>query len=513
VTDTVEIPTADGALRARRDPDGLVRLRGVPFAAPPVGPLRFAPPAPVVAWDGVRDATRFGPVAVQAGLGASSTLGAAFGVVGEMTTSEDCLTLNVWTPGLDDARRPVIVWIHGGAFRMGSGSSPVYDGARLARRGDVVVVTLNYRLGLLGFLASAELGVANCGLLDQVAALEWVQREIEGLGGDPGNVTIVGESAGGKSVECLLAMPRARGMFHRAVAQSSYGSPMGFDAADERARTIATHLGIGHGQMHRLRDVPLDRLLAAEAGVAAAAGPPAIGAGGGGPVVDAASLPVEPIEAIRQGHAAPVPLVVGTTLDEARLFAAMAPVPGSGDGDLGASLLRLMGADTSDAALGERAIATYRAARQQLGRTEAPDDLLVDALTDRMFRQQCLRFAEASVERGHDTYMYLFAWESPAAGGVLGACHAVDLGFVFGTLDVISAFCGDGPDAERLADQVQDAWLAVARHGSPATGALPDWPRYDLAHRPTMQLGRTCQVIEAPFDEIRRLWNDAVPRR
>jgi para-nitrobenzyl esterase len=514
VTDTVEITTGDGSLRGLRDGDGMVRLRGVPFAAPPVDERRFAPPAPVDPWDGVRDATRFGAVSVQAGIGAQSALGAAFGLVGEMTTSEDCLTLNVWTPGVDDARRPVLVWIHGGAFRMGSGSSPVYDGAALARRGDVVVVTLNYRLGLLGFLASAELGVANCGLLDQIAALEWVQREIAGLGGDPDQVTIFGESAGGKSVECLLAMPRARGLFHRAIAQSTYGAPTGFEAADARARAIAAHLGLDASEMHELRTVPLERLLEAEMAVASAAGPPAIGAGGGGPVVDGDVLPLEPIDAVRQGLAADVPLVVGTTLDEARLFAAMAPVAeGIDEGDLGPRLLELMGAAPDDAGLAERAVAAYRAARHELGRADDPAGLVVDALTDRMFRQHCLRLAEASAERGVDTYMYLFTWESPAAGGTLGACHAVDLGFVFGSLDVIARFCGDGPDAEALAGRVQDAWLAMARTGAPATGSLPHWPVYDLSRRATMRLGPDPAVIDAPLEGIRRVWTEVSSAR
>ena len=510
MTDTIEIPTADGTLRGLRDPDGMVRLRGVPFAAPPVGEGRFAPPAPVEPWSGSRDATRFGPVSVQAGLGGESSLSAAFGVVGEMRTSEDCLTLNVWTPGADDARRPVLVWIHGGAFRMGSGSSPVYDGTTLARRGDVVVVTLNYRLGLLGFLASPELGTANCGLLDQVAALRWVQREIGALGGDPANVTIFGESAGGKSVECLLAMPEARGLFHRAIVQSTYGSPTGLDTAAKRATDIATELGLGPGTIEGMRTVPLERLLAAEAAVAAAAGHPAIGAGGGGPVVDGITLPGEPIEAVRRGLASDVPLLVGTTLDEARLFAAMSPLVGEVDEHtLPDRLLPLMGVGDSDGGLAHRAVAAYRTARHDLGRALEPSGIMVDALTDRMFRQHSLDLAEAWAERGTPTYSYLFTWESPVADGRLGACHAVELGFVFGTLDVIARFCGDGPEAEALAERVQDAWLAMARAGSPATPSLPDWPRFDPERRATMALGAAVEVIDAPMHDIRQVWVEA----
>jgi para-nitrobenzyl esterase len=507
VTDTVEVPTADGALIGLRDPDGMVRLRGVPFAAPPVGERRFAAPAPVEPWTSARDATRFGPVSVQAGLGAQSALSAAFGVVGEMATSEDCLTLNVWTPGLDDGRRPVLVWIHGGAFRMGSGSSPVYDGSHLARRGDVVVVTLNYRLGLLGFLASPELGVANCGLLDQVAALRWVQREIGALGGDPDQVTIFGESAGGKSVECLLAMPSARGLFHRAITQSTYRAPTDLDAAAARARAIAAELDIAPSNMHQLRSVPLDRLLAAEAAVAAAAGPPAIGSGGGGPVVDGDTLPQEPIEAVRQGRAADIPLVVGTTLDEARLFAAMAPMAdGVDEHTVGSRLLQVMGAEAPDPTLEERAVSAYRQARRTLDRPDDPAGLVVDALTDRMFRQHSIELAEAWAAAGNDTYMYLFSWESPAADGRLGACHAVELGFVFGTLGVISRFCGDGPEAESLSARVQDAWLSMARAGAPSTKSLPDWPPFDLGERATMELGPDPRVVHAPFDEVRQVW-------
>lgn len=510
MTDTIEVSTTSGMIRGERTtlPEVSV-FRGIPFAAPPVGDLRFRPPMPVPHWDGVRDAREFGPIAVQPTNGFQGALSAAFGAA-EGAVSEDCLTLNVWTPEADNGRRPVMVWIHGGAFRMGSGSSPIYDGTSLATRGDAVVVTLNYRLGLLGFLASPELGTANCGLLDQIAALEWVRDNIATFGGDPSQVTVFGESAGAKSVECLLAMPAASGLFSRAILQSTYDTTMDLDAAATRARAIAGELG--GDDLERLRTAPIEELLAAEQRVIAAAGTPAIGAGGSGPVVDGTTLPCTPLDAVRDGAAAEIPIIVGTTLDESRLFAAMArndSGPGS-DFEAGARLLSLMGAPDAGEEVAVSAVEAYRAGRSERGRDATPTDLATDAMTDRMFRQHSIRLAEAAASH-QATYTYLLTWESPVMGGRLGSCHAIDLPFVFGTIAAMSVFVGEGPEADALAATMQDAWLSFASDGAPAAANLPSWPAFDISRRATMILGPDGRVADAPLDAIRRVWADHSP--
>lgn len=500
------VETTGGVLRGTRLPGGPLAFRGIPFASPPLGAGRFAPPRPLEPWTGERDATRFGDAAVQISLGAAGGAGAMFGP-GELPTSEDCLTLNVWTPAADDRRRPVMVWIHGGAFRLGTSGSPMYDGRRLAERGDVVVVSTNYRLGLLGFLASPELGAANSGLLDQVAALRWVQAEIERFGGDPGNVTIFGESAGAKSVECLLAMPSAAGLFHRAILQSTYATRLDADRAHERTRAIAAEAGVAD-DLEQLRHLDVDALLAAEVAVMAAAGPEPIGAGGGGPVVDGDTLPRAPLDAVAAGATSTIPLLVGTTLDEYLLFAAMGGA-GSGpdEAELPARIAHVLGETDPSGPAVAATIDAYRAARAERGAADDPMGILADAMTDRMFRQHSIRLAELAATHG-SVHMYLFTAPSPI--DVLGACHGIELPYVFGTLDAVGGFAGEGPDADALSAAVQDAWIAFARDGAPASGALPDWPAYEPTRRATMLLGEVCEVQDAPMEALRQSWEGRV---
>jgi len=480
-------------------------FRGVPYAAPPLGELRFRTPQPVEPWPGVREALAFGPAAVQPE-GRAGLFGGLFGP-GGLPVSEDCLTLNVWTPGLDDGRRPVLVWIHGGAFRLGTAGSAGYDGTRLARRGDVVVVSLNYRLGLFGFLCSPELGAANAGLLDQVAALQWVQREISAFGGDPARVTVFGESAGAKSIECLLAMPAAKGLFARAIVQSTYAPPMDADAGAQRARDIAAELGAGSADLASLLTAPVDALLAAEQRAAAAAS--AIGTpapSGAGPVVDGTVLPRLPMYAIRDGSVSAIPLLLGTTLDESRLFGALAPEPPVRDAEtLAARLLAILPGDDPDR--GRRAAVAYDRARAERGESVDPVDVWFAASTDATFRQHSVRLAEAYAALQPDTWMYLFTWAATSNEGRLGACHAIELPFVFGTFDEpLGRLAGDSPGARSLGEAVQDAWLAFACSGRPKAAALPDWPAYEPGRRSTMALGATCEVLDAPMEAERRLW-------
>jgi para-nitrobenzyl esterase len=483
--------------------DRVCVFKGIPYAAPPVGALRWRAPEPVAPWSGVRDARAFGSAAPQTAI-AGGVL-AAFNV--QEGTSEDCLYLNVWTPGVDGARRPVLVWIHGGGFVIGSGAQQIYDGAELARRGDVVVVTLNYRLGALGFLRLAELtrgeiaSTGNEGLLDQMAALEWVRANVAAFGGDPDNVTIFGESAGGMSVATLLALPAARGLFRRAIVQSGGGHSA--SALSTHARVVE-HIVSAAGsprEASALQALTPAQLLAAAAKVqASAAQNPDVPSMMLQPVIDAHVLPELPFDAVARGSAAGIPLLVGSTLEEWKLFAlADTTLHTLSEAQLAARLARL-------GPQAQPLLETYRKALAERGEPVTPRDLYIAIETDRCFRLPGVQLAEAQSAHA-PVYSYLFTWKSPLLNGLLGACHAVELGFVFGTLRNrgVGQFCGSGPEAEALSEKMMDGWIAFARGGDPSIASLP-WPRYTARDRATMQLGAACGSVLAPLDDERRAW-------
>ena len=568
------VETRRGPLRGVSE-RGLAVFRGIPFAAPPIGPLRFMPPAPPARWSGSRDATRFGQAAAQNTAVAGPILS-----LGIRRTGEDCLYLNVWTPGADRGRRPVMVWIHGGAFVLGAGSQTLYDGSALARRGDVVVVTINYRMGALGFLRLQERfgarlpATGNEGLLDQIAALHWVRDEIEAFGGDPGNVTIFGESAGAMSCATLLGVPRARGLFHRAILQSGAAN---FLWPSDVAAGLAGHVldELGLGTPEALQAAELSRLLDAQRrlfmdmlmsdryvlGALSPAGQRVAGALFLGlalarrrfgsvtaplsrglvgllrrrrsepvpsprgaalralrtrglpfqPVVDGDVVPSAPLDAIRDGAASDIPVLIGTNLDEAKLFLPLDPEAATLDE---AALLarcedaiRGRGRDGGSAA--REAIEVYRAARVARGELTEPGELWFAIESDRTMRHPAMRLASLHAVHQRQTYAYLFTWPSPALGGMLGSCHALELPFVFGTLEhpLIRPFAGKGPEAQAFAARIQDAWIAFARTGRPGHADLPDWPAYDAEQRRTMVLDRQCRVESAPREPERAFWD------
>ena len=504
MSDSVHTTIQSGVLRGAREGAGLV-FRRIPFAAPPTGDLRLRPPAPPAPWTGEREAVAPGPAPPQIADPLSETLGLDF----PGPISEDCLHLNVWTPGTQ-GRRPVLVWIHGGAFATGSGTSPAYSGARIAERGDVVVVTLNYRVGALGFLpigSEGGDGRANLGLLDQIAALEWVKREISRFGGDPDRVTVFGESAGAGSIVALLAMPAARGLFGRAIIQSP--APDGIltlAEGRERAQMLARHLGD-----ETPAKAPLARLLEAQQ-ACIAAGPHRTGMFFA-PVVDGETLPIRPLDAIAQGEAADVEILIGTAEEEMQLYAT---IPGMGDfpDEILQKVVasRLPGDEAERDALAARAVSRYR---EELG-APSQRELFFALETDLSLRLPSTRLAESHAAVQPGTWMYLFQWRSPMSdghGGTLGACHALDLPFTFGALESDSArrfATGDDPERQRLArtlsDRMIDAWTSFARDGDPRHPGLGDWRPYEPKKRWTQLLGEECRCVEAPLERRRRVW-------
>ncbi len=476
--------------------DGVLRFNGIPYAKPPVGPLRWRLPEPPEPWTGVRDASRFGNIAPQVASASGAVLGTTPG-----TRSEDCLYLNVQTPACDDAGRPVMVWIHGGAFNTGAGSVGTYSGKFLVPRGDIVLVTINYRLGALGFLNLADAtggklpGTGAEGLADQIAALRWVKDNIAAFGGDPHNVTIFGESAGGMSVGALLGAPSARGLYHKAIPQSG-ASDIGY--ARETSARVARHVLDALGAEDPT-ELPWEALLKVQEAMLAA--PREIGVGMPfAPTIDGTILPRRPILAVAEGAAAGIPLLTGTTRDEWKLFTVAAENLKTLDAvGLRKMTVRLVGEAHADAVL-----AGYTAG--------TPFDRWNEIMTDHSFFVPATRLLEAQGAHA-PVYAYRFDWASPFLGGALGACHALELGFTFGTLRMKGAapFFGEGPEAEALSDAMMDSWIAFAQDGNPSNDTSGAWMRYDAKKRATTIFGDGApHVTSAPNETRRKAW-ESVP--
>lgn len=492
-----EVETRYGRLSGLRQ-SAVLSFRGIPYAAPPTGALRFRAPVVPPPWAGVRAAQSFGAPASQlphplAQLGASS---------------EDCLFLNVWTPALT-GKRPVMVFVHGGGYTFGASHEATYDGSALAERGDVVVVTLNYRLSLFGFLCLSELlpqhdTVSNAGLLDVLAALAWVRSEIAAFGGDPDCITLFGESAGACTVSALLGMTRARGTFQRAISQSGGLRVTSEEFASALAHELVERLGLGQAP-ERLWELPSEALLAASAqlstrgvwGISTRNVSPFRPSFRFGPIANHDGVPGDLAGQVRAG-ANPVPLIVGTNRHEWTFFSQLWPEFGWGDEAHTRLQLQAAFGAHSDAL-----IAAYRSAPSQLG--DQLSDVADAIMGDAVFGMPSQALADA--QSAHSpTFRYLLDYRSPRRGGKLGACHVIDLPLVFRTLSSPTGhyFAGDTPSSRAISERISSSWLQFARSGVPADG----WPRYDAAQRATLQLSAAERVLQDPLAHARDAWAD-----
>jgi para-nitrobenzyl esterase len=477
-----QVEIASGKLRGRRR-EGVEVFCGVPFAAPPTGRRRFKPPAPVQAWSGVRDATRPGPICPQT----PSRLAFAMGEQGGIQ-DEDCLHLTIWTPAADGGRRPVLFWLHGGAYMSGAGALDWYSGAKLAREGDSVVVGVNYRVGALGFLYHPNLCPGNLGLLDQEAALSWVRDNISAFGGDPGKITMWGQSAGAQSIVLMLTRPQSRGQFESAILQSTpFGSlPRLADEMAANAEVFVKELGLdaSAASLDRLCELPLDALFSAQSVVGQRVAkdtqrgglpsPPFAPLGDGTVVPTRADYPAALAEAARR-----VDVMIGTTREEMAVFFAVNPAM----------------QELREAPLPQSEIARLRARRPGASAAQ----VFADFLGEQVFVNGSLSWAERAAAAGRRAYVYQFDWQSPDRR--LESCHCLELPFVFGTREAFAkAPMLAGADAhgiDALSAPMRASWIAFARDGNPNHPALPSWPQFESHRRATMHFDNVCAAFGA----------------
>ncbi len=477
----------------------VVAFRGIPYAAAPTGAWRFRAPQPPATWQGTRPALDMSPACPQ-------SVDADLTENNNAVMAEDCLALNVWTPRVDQRKRPVMVWIHGGAFVVGSNRNTYYDGAHLSARGDVVVVSINYRLGAWGFLSLSSFGAeyaesANVGLLDQIAALKWVRANIAGFGGDPANVTIFGESAGASSVGALLSVPAAAGLFAKAIMQS--GTPTtqtarAFQRSNRLAEEFLNTAGVKTPQelqsksMAELLEVQ-ERLFSAHSEL-----------GTFGPVIDGVTLKEPPFTVVTSGRGHRVPILIGTTREEMRYFSTVE--------DLGLEqkprelLQRQL--LTAAGARADEVLSTYERLYPKWG------DMTVQIASDAFFLLPTVRMAE-SIAADQPVYVYLFNYHSNSTYKNFGSAHAMEIPFVFGVVDLpeVIAFTGRAPGRAELSARMMDHWAAFARHGDPSLRSQPRWQRYDGVTRQTMELGLKSRLVSDPLGEQRRAWGDELPSK
>jgi para-nitrobenzyl esterase len=496
---SVEAATTFGRVRGI-DASGIKTFKGIPYGASTAGAGRFRPPVNPKSWSGVRDAIAYGASAPQREPGAvRSDSGLGVASANLPPEGEDCLVLNVWTPGVGDGRkRPVLFWCHGGGFVTSSGSSPVTDGSNLARRGDVVVVSVNHRLNVLGFTSLAALAgdefaqSGGVGMLDIVHALQWVRANIGEFGGDEGNVTVFGQSGGGRKVATLLAMPSARGLFHRAIIES--GATLSLVEPEQAARVtreLLTTLAIEPGRWRELQTVPLDTLMSAYFSTVRRMNVDQM-TRGFAPTVDGTAIAEHPFHPRASALSADVPLIVGATRTELTSSADAAAFA-LDEAGMRARVAALLGDSAG------RVIDVYAKANP----SASPADLYFLIVSDERYGAPVMKIAERRAALGRGAvYLYYFRWETPLEGGRYKSPHTVEIPFVFHNLEA-SPWTRGVAGTAALADRVSDAWLAFARTGDPSAAGLPRWPKFDAERRATMVFDTTSAVVDDPLREQR----------
>jgi para-nitrobenzyl esterase len=490
------------------DNNGIKIFKGIPYGASTAGAYRFMPPAEPADWSGVRDALAYGHSAPQRDPSAPPPTPGTLTISGSNLPAEgeDCLVLNVWTPevgaGSNGARkRPVMFWCHGGGFATGSGSSPDNDGTNLARRGEVVVVTVNHRLNVLGFANLSEFSAdfaasGDAGMLDIVQALKWVRANISQFGGDPNVVTIFGQSGGGRKVETLLAMPSAKGLFHRAIIESGAAvKVVDRDVAVRDAEQLLAKLGVEKTNVRAVQKLPVEKIMAAYFAVVKDNPSVDPSFGGFSPSVDSKILPQHPFYPKASPVSADVPVMIGCTRTEMTLFSLNDPAAFSlNDADMRGRVRDL---------LGDRAPAIIDLYRK-LNPGASPSDLYFLIASDLRYGAPTMIAAERRAALGKaPVYLYYFTWETPVQGGRLKSPHTMEIPFAFDNVMISSRMTGGGPEAMALADKISDTWIAFARTGDPNTPKLPHWPAYDAMDRATMVIDNVSKVVNDPLREQR----------
>ncbi|MHA2280679.1 MAG: carboxylesterase/lipase family protein [Promethearchaeota archaeon] len=494
------IETKQGKIKGY-EREGIKKFKGIPYAEPPVGELRFRPSLLKEPWVGVLDCTKFGPVVPQRESFFTPQ-------PPPLQDEEKCLTLNVWTPGVDDIKRPVLFWIHGGGFSFGSGSTS--NGTNLAKLGNVVIVSINYRLGIFGYIFIED-EIANLGQLDQITALQWVQDNIPHFGGDPNNVTIFGESAGGVAVSTLMAMPPAKGLFNRVISQSGAVHPGSFHpkAGIRGAERIMTELGIKGFDIEALKKVSTQKIVDVQSKMELAAR-----AKGRnfpyGVYIDAKTLPKHPLEAIQDGFASDLELMVGTNQDESKLYTALTPprkiLDEEGLFKRTHNMIRFF---SQEEGVTQKVIETYKTAREAILPTE-PQEILDAISTDFRFRVSGIRLAEAQCKHQPNVFSYLFTYKSPEMGGKLGACHGLEIAFVFGTFGdrARGIVPKKSNETDILSEKMIHSWISFAQNGNPDHDGIPHWYHYELKNRSTMMFGTEVKLVDDPFKMERMVWEE-----